>query len=100
MANKRNASTPETVDSDSAPTIYERLFRINEAFATVAVNLRLLRQHHWLNADQIRRFEELSAEARAAANSYLLEAFATEETAEAGRLFRLRLARERKEDRG
>ena len=100
MPKKRSAGRPETVESDSAPTIYERLFRINEAFDTVAVNLRLLGQHRWLKANQIRRFEELTAEARAAANSYLLEAFATQEAAEAGRMFRIRLARERKEDQG
>jgi hypothetical protein len=44
-------------------------------------------------------FEALTAEARAMINSYLLEAFGTAETTEAGKLFRKRLARERKEEK-
>ena len=100
MPKQRNATHLQPVSTQPGGELYERLFRINEGFATVALHLRLLRQHRWLHANQIRRFEEMTAEARAATNSYLLETFATQETKEAGRLFRKRLSREQKEDPG
>ena len=62
-------------------------------------SLKALARHPALQRSEVRRFLELAAEACAATNSYLLEEFGGEETAEAGRLFVRRKARERKEDR-
>jgi len=77
---------------------YEQLNQINQSFDQVLDNLRSLRKHSALHNDEVRRFEALTAETRASINSYLLEAFATLETAEAGRLFRKRVVRERREE--
>jgi hypothetical protein len=98
MPKSRKQRTAELASTDAAACWYERLGRINQGFDAVLWNLHLLRKHRWLNADQVRRFEELTGEARAATNSYLLEAIGTQQTDEAGRLFRNRRARERKED--
>jgi len=81
-------------------SIYEHLWRMNQGFHQVLGSLRVLRKHAAFDDHAIRRFEELAAEARAVTNSYLLEALGTVETDAAGRWFRKRLARERKEERG
>ena len=86
MPKKRNAAKDESGSANPRADLYERLFRINEAFEAVVLNLRSLRKHRSLKTDQVRRFEELTLETRAATNSYLLEMFATKETEEAGRL--------------
>ena len=78
--------------------IYGRLNSINQSFEEVLDSLRDLRKHPALDENEVRRFEDLTAETRAGINSYLLEAFATVETGEAGRLFRKRLKRERREE--
>lgn len=97
-ARKARRTTPES--EDERVSVYERLFRMNAGFDAVLQNLRALRKHASLRREQVRRFEELAVETRAAANSYLLETFATQETEEAGRLFRMRFARERQDDEG
>jgi hypothetical protein len=79
--------------------IYGQLFRLNEGFQEVLDSLRELRKQPSLEDQEIRRLEALTAEARAITNSYLLEAFGTLETIEAGKLFRKHLARERKEEK-
>ena len=79
--------------------IYRELHRVNKGFEEVLESMRLLRKHPSLQNDEVRRYEALTTETRASINSYLLEAFAPVETAEAGRLFRKRLQRERKEER-
>jgi hypothetical protein len=77
---------------------YEHLHCINQSFEEVLNSLRALRKHPALDENEVRRVEDLMAETRAGINSYLLESFATVETGEAGRLFRKRLKRERKEE--
>jgi hypothetical protein len=77
---------------------YDQLNRINQSFDEVLDNLRSLRKHPALRDDVVRRFEALTAETRASLNSYLLDALALVETAEAGRLFRKRVMRERREE--
>ena len=79
--------------------IYGQLFRLNEGFQEVLDSLQELRKQPSLEDQEIRRLEALTAEARAITNSYLLEALGTIETIEAGKLFRKRLARERKEEK-
>jgi len=78
--------------------IYKEMHRMNTGFEEVLDSLRSLRKHPSLQSDEVRRYEALTAETRASINSYLLEAFAPVESAEAGRLFRKRLQRERRED--
>ena len=63
-------------------------------------SLKSLAKHSPLERSEIRRCEQLAAEACAAANSFLLEALGAEETDLAGRLFVRRIARERQEEKG
>ena len=77
---------------------YKRLYRIDQCFNEVLGDLRSLRKHAALRNSEVRRFEALTAETRASINSYLLDAFATLETAEADRLFRRRVMCERQEE--
>jgi hypothetical protein len=99
MPKSHKARRAEWATEDAAGWC-EPLLRINQGFDAVLLNLRLMRKHRWLKADQVRRFEEQAAEDRASLNSYLLEAIGTQETEEAGRLFRIRMAREHQEDTG
>ncbi len=68
--------------------IYEQLFRMNQGFEEALSALRRLAKYSVFHRGEIRRFEQLSRETRAAVNSYLLEALGTAETEEAGRLGR------------
>ena len=81
------------------PTTLKRLWRVNRSFEQVLDHLRAFRKHPGIDVGEIRHLEELVAEVCAATNSYLLETFATIETARAGRAFRKRLVRERKQER-
>jgi hypothetical protein len=78
--------------------IYEHLLEINAGFEQVRVALAALDHSAMFDRGELKRFSALSAEARASIASYLAGMIETEETAEAGRLFRLRRARERAED--
>ena len=79
---------------------YRHLCAMNEGFDQVQRSLKSLAKHSPLERSEIRRFEQLAAEACAAANSFLLEALGAEETDLAGRLFVRRKARERQEEKG
>jgi hypothetical protein len=57
--------------------------------------MRAIRGFH---ADELARYSALTAEARAAKLSYLLEIIAESESKEAGRLFRIRRRREARQD--
>ena len=71
---------------------------MNQGFDQVRRSLKELAKHASLEPSEIRRFQQLTEEARAATNSYLLEVLGTEETNRAGRLFVRRKARERREE--
>ena len=77
---------------------YRHLWSMNEGFDRVRRSLKALAKHAALDASELRRFQELAAEARAATNSYLLEALGAEQTDRAGRLFARRRERERREE--
>jgi hypothetical protein len=77
---------------------YGQWYRINAGFQEVLRGLRALRREPGFSAAQLRGFEQLSREARAATNSYVAEVVEARETEEAGRLFRRRQARQRRED--
>jgi hypothetical protein len=79
--------------------VYEQLLAMNQGFDQVRRTLHALASCPDVDRGEIRRFQQLAAEARAATNSFLLEALATRETDHAGRLFVRRRRRERKEER-
>ena len=78
--------------------IYQHLLEINAGFEQVRVALAALDQSAMFDRAELQRFSALSAEARAAIASYFAGVMETAETDEAGRLFRLRRARERAEE--
>src|SRR5260370_42402070 len=78
--------------------VYEQLLAMNQGFDQVRRSLHALARFPSVDPAELRRFEQLAAEARAATNSFLLEALGTLETDHAGRLFVRRRTRERKEE--
>ena len=75
--------------------VYKHLTQLNCGFEDVLDSLRVLRKQHRLNSATIHQLEALTKETRASINSYLLEAFASVETAAADRSSWKRVARER-----
>jgi hypothetical protein len=80
--------------------VYEYLLEINAGYEQVIRSLAALRDHAPFDPDQLNIFRDLAKEARASANSYLTSALETVETEDAGRHFKRRLRRERKDERG
>ena len=78
--------------------VFEYVLEMNQGFDQVLRSLKMLAKCDGLQPDEIRRFEQLARECRAATNSYLLETLGRLETADAGRLFVQRKAREQKEE--
>jgi hypothetical protein len=78
--------------------VYEHVLTMNQGFDQVLRSLKALAKYPGLQPEEVRRFEQLAREARAAANSHLLEELARLETADAGRLFVRRKDRERKDE--
>ena len=78
--------------------VYEQLWELHAGFEQVRRALRGLEQHRTFHPSELRRLGAWLEEARAATASYLTGAIEEAETNEAGRLFRLRRARERKEE--
>ena len=79
-------------------TAYEHLFSMNQGYDQVARSLKALAKYSALKPDEIRRFEQLASEARAATNTHLLDVLSAVEATQAGRLFQQRKRRERKEE--
>jgi hypothetical protein len=78
--------------------VYEHVLKMNQGFEQVQRSLKALAKHPGLHRNEIRRFEQLARETRAATNSYVLESLARRETAAAGRLFAQRRVREQKDE--
>jgi hypothetical protein len=78
--------------------VYEHVWKMNQGFEQVLQSLKTLAKHRGLQRGEIRRFEQLARETRAATNSFVLESLSRLETADAGRLFVQRKAREQKEE--
>ena len=78
--------------------IYRYLCSRNEGFDQVRRSLQALAKHGPFDSDEMQRFQQWTAEARAATNSYVLEKLETKETDRAGRLYGRRKARERREE--
>ncbi len=79
-------------------SVYQQLFRMNRGFDAVLRALSVLRDHDGFHASELQRFRNLTREARASTNSYLAAVIESQETDEAGRLFRKRIRREKGED--
>jgi len=79
--------------------VYEQLLAMNQGFDKVRRSLHALASCPAVDPGEMRRFQQLAAEARAATNSYLLEALGTLETDHAGHLFVRRRRRERNDER-
>jgi hypothetical protein len=78
--------------------VYEHVLGVNQGFDQVLRSLKALAKYHGLQPNEIRRFEQLARETRAATNSFVLESLGRLETADAGRLFVQRKAREQREE--
>jgi hypothetical protein len=78
--------------------VYEHVLEMNQGYDQVLRSLKALGKSPGLQRGEIRRFEQLARETRAATNSFVLESLAGRETADAGRLFVQRKAREQKEE--
>jgi len=88
---------PKRTARENTLHVYKRLYQINAGFERVARGLRRLDRTGIFNRGELSRFRALSAETRAAINSYLASVIESQETDEAGRLSRQRLIRERQE---
>jgi len=77
--------------------IYQQLWELHAGFEQVRRALQTLGQQPTFRIREIERLGAWLEEARAATASYLTGAIEEAETNEAGRLFKNRVARERKE---
>ena len=78
--------------------VYQQLWELHAGFEQVMRALHGLGQQPTFQAREVGRLSSWVEEARAATASYLAGAIEEAETNEAGRLFRNRLARERKDE--
>src|SRR5712671_6813504 len=78
--------------------VYENLWQLHAGFEQVRRALRNLAQNRSFHAGEVERLTAWLEEARAATASYLTGAIEEAETNEAGRLFKNRIAQERKEE--
>jgi hypothetical protein len=78
--------------------VYESLWQLHAGFEQVRRALRSLALNRTFHAGEVERLGAWLEEARAATASYLASAIEEAETNEAGRLFRLRRAREQAEE--
>jgi hypothetical protein len=80
--------------------MYEQLVALNAGFEEVRRALRKLRSLGSFDSAERAHLSALSEEARAASNSYLASVIETLETEHAGKFYRHRLDRERKQESG
>ena len=73
---------------------------MNAGFDQVQRALAALEENRWFDRNEMERCRTLSAEAQAVINSYLANVIETTESEHAGRLFRRRRARERRDESG
>ena len=78
--------------------VYEQLGKMHAGFEQIRRALRRLARHRTFQSREVERLAAWLEEARAATASYLTGAIEDAETNEAGRLFRSRIALERKEE--
>ncbi len=78
--------------------IYQHLLNLNAGFEQVVRALAALRKHDAFLARELDHYAALAKEARAATNSYILNAMESAETGQAVRRFGKRRERERREE--
>lgn len=78
--------------------VYHRLWQINRGFQEVIEALAALRQDPAFHRRELDRCAALAKESRAVTGSYLGGVIEQEETDEAGRRYRKRRLREKRED--
>ena len=79
---------------------YKHLYAINAGFEQIIASLGALKSHPAFDRKQLKVLSDLAREARASSSAYLTEVLQTIELAEAGRRFRQRIRRERRDERG
>jgi hypothetical protein len=79
--------------------VYEHVLAMNQGFDQVLRSLKALAKYPSLQPDEVHRCAQLAREARAVANSHVLDALERIETADAGRLFVRRRKREQKDEK-
>jgi hypothetical protein len=77
--------------------VYERVLAINAGFDQVRRAFQELRKCPGFQPSEVDRFRQETEEIRASAMSYIAEVIQTEEADAAGRRFRKRMARQRRE---
>jgi hypothetical protein len=78
--------------------VYEQLWELHAGFEQIRRALQGLKLQRTFHAGEVERLSGWLEEARATTASYLAGAIEEAETSQAGRLFKLRLRRERKEE--
>jgi hypothetical protein len=81
-----------------ASLVYQQLWELNEGFAQVHRVLKKMQSIPGFNSGELARYGTLTAEARTATLSYLLEILGGWESDEAGRLFSSRQRRKTRPD--
>ena len=89
---------PKKTAREDTLEVYKRLYQINEGFEHVRQGIMRLDKTGIFDRGELSRFRALSAETRAAINSYLASVIESRETDEAAEFSRCRLARERREE--
>jgi hypothetical protein len=79
-------------------SVYEYLLAINIGFEQARSALAALKERQGFSRGEIARLGAIAEEARAAIASYLTDVIETAETAQAGRMSRRRLTRERRDE--
>jgi hypothetical protein len=86
----------------TCPTMetYKHLYEMNAGYEQVIASLAELRRDRALDRATLRDLTDLAREARACSNACIAETLQELELAEAGRRFKRRITRERREERG
>jgi hypothetical protein len=78
--------------------VYLELAKLNLGFDIVIESLAALRRHRGFHEGELDRYSDWSKEVRSATTSYLTGAVEAAETTEAGRRYRRRRTREKKDE--
>ena len=93
-------SRPYGSEQTGDPELYRHLYEMNAGYEQVIASLSTLHRNPAFDRKHLVMLSDLAREARASSNAYLTEALQTVELAEAGRCFKRRVRRERREERG
>jgi hypothetical protein len=82
------------------PDSYQHLSEMNAGYEQVIASLAAFHRDSAFDRKQLQVLSDRAQEARASSNAYLTGALQTAALAEAGRYFKRRVRRERREERG